>query len=503
MSYRQMVQQLRNLQAELAYLRAVDGLFLWDQWMGLPPEGATFRQQVQAYMSGRRAEIFRSQDAFSLAEYLSGVPLEEIEDPIERAAVRKFLYQYHYTANVPVEKMQKLVMLTAQAQSAWVKARAEKEYEIFKPFLRDIFSLQVEIASHIDPQLSPFEVMVGASDEGVSLQEVNREFALLKNAVSEIVKRIQASPVSINDSFLSEEMDQQTLFDFAKFIVEKMGYESNRGGYGRVIHPFTDIFGPKDARITVNCDTYRLGIFGAIHEAGHAMYSYRGNADIDAANLWGGVPGGFHEAQSRFYENIVGKSKAFWQFFYPEVQKRFPHFAGISIEHYYQAINKVQPSLQRITADEVTYSLHPIIRFELEQELIDGSLDFDALPQAWNDRYDQYLGVRPADDTAGVLQDIHWAAGALGYFQSYALGNIYGGQMRAALIKEVPDVFEEIASGNFEPLNGWLTERIHQYGDGYTATEMIHRISAQGLNTAGFTHYLEEKYSQIYQLAHP
>ena len=231
------------------------------------------------------------------------------------------------------------------------------------------------------------------------------------------------------------------------------------------------------------------------------MYAYRGNPEIDAANLWGGAMGGFHEAQSRFYENIVGKSRAFWEFFYPEAQKRFTAFAGIPLDDYYRAINSVRPSLNRITADEVTYSLHPIIRFELEQDVIEGRIDFEELPRAWNDRYETYLGLRPANDAEGLLQDIHWSAGALGYFQSYTLGNIYGGQIRNALLDAVPNVYDAIAAGNFAPLNDWLTENIHQYGNCYTAPEMIRRISGGPLDAGPFIDYLYRKYSAIYQLA--
>lgn len=497
----QALEELKRLQTELAYLRGMGALCFWDQWMGLPAEGGPFRQKIEGYLAEKRIGLFNSTEAKALAQYWQGVPLAGIANPIDRATVRTFLFEYRQTVNIPVEKSRQAVALSAQGRDAWIRARTEKDYELFKPVLKQIFALRVELAGYVDPDRAPFEVMVGGSDEEISLEDVNREFDRMKTAVSGLVRKIQQSQVTIDDSFLNGPFEKQELLDFIKTLAEKMGYEKSKGGYGEVIHPFTNIFGPKDARITVNCASYRLGVFGALHEAGHAMYSYRGNPEVDAANLWGGVPGGFHEAQSRFYENIVGKSRAFWECFYAEAQKRFTVFEAVSLDDYYRAVNVVRPSLNRVMADEVTYSLHPIIRFELEQDLIEGRVDFDTLPQAWNDRYEAYLGVRPANDTEGLLQDVHWSAGAMGYFQSYTLGNIYGGQIRKALLAAVPQVYGEIAAGNFAPLNDWLAENIHQYGNCYTASEMIDRISSGPLDAGPFIDYLYEKYSPIYQLA--
>lgn len=499
------LEQLKRVHAELAYLRAINGLFFWDQWNGLPPEGRPFRQKMEGYLAEKRLALLNSSEAKALAEYWAAVPLAEVVDDVDRAVIRTFLFEYRQSVNIPIEKTRQMVALVAQGREAWIKARAAQDYALFKPVLQEIFALRVELAGYIDPDRPAFEVMVRGSDEGISLTDVNREFGRMKAAVSDLVHRIRHSTVhtggGIDDSFLAGPFDPHELLDFVKLLTEKMGYDTARGGYGEVIHPFTNIAGPKDVRITVNCSSYRLAVFGALHEAGHGMYGYRGNPEVDAANLWGGVPGGFHEAQSRFYENIVGKSRAFWECFYGEAQRRFKAFEAVSFDDYYRAINVVRPSLNRITADEVTYSLHPIIRWELELELVEGRLDFEALPSAWNDRYEAYLGVRPANDAEGLLQDIHWSAGAMGYFQSYTLGNIYGGQIRKALLAAVPGVYDQIAAGNFVPLNDWLTGHVHQYGNCYTASEMTRRITGGPLDAGAFIDYLNEKYTQIYDLA--
>ncbi len=491
---------VNRVQMELSDLRGMSGLFFWDQWNGLPPAGRPFRERIEAYIDERRIALLNTGETKTLAEYWREVPLVEIENDVDRAMVRSFLFEHRKTANIPPEKSRDLIVLMNRGRDAWIKARTERDYSLFKPVLAEIFKLRIELAGYIDPDRPAFEVMVGGNDEGISFAETCRELDKVKVAVSELVGLIRLSAVRIDDSFLACPPDKSALLDFVKTLVERLGYDKDKGGYGNGIHPFTSICGPKDARITLNCESYRLGVFGALHEAGHAMYASRGSREVDAAGLWGGAMGGFHEAQARLYENMVGKSKQFWEFFYPEAQRRFSFLDGVPLDEYYRAINSVHPSTNRITADEVTYSLHPIIRFELERELVEGRLDFEELPRAWNDRYEACLGLRPANDAEGLLQDIHWSAGEIGYFQSYTLGNIYCGQVREALLQAAPDAFDALAHGNFTPLNEWLTLNVHQYGNCYPPQEMVRRISGRSLDAGPFIDYLYRKYGPIYGL---
>jgi len=215
-------------------------------------------------------------------------------------------------------------------------------------------------------------------------------------------------------------------------------------------------------------------------------------------HLWGGIFGGIHKSQSRFYEHIIGKSEEMWEFFYPEIQKRLPGLKDVTQEDFYKGINKVQPSLRRILADELTYSLHPIIRYELEKDIFDGKVSFDNLPDAWNDKYEEYLGIRPQNDRDGVLQDGHWTMGMIGYFQSYALGNLYGGQFLNTLLKEVPDVYKQIALGNFTPLNDWLTDNLYAMSNLYSPAETVKRVTGESLKSNYFLSYLQRKYEKLY-----
>ncbi len=498
MEYKVAIEELKQLNEELSYHRALDAILMWDQWISMPKSGGEYRQKVAGYMALKRADVINSEKAKNIAKYFMSYNIEDIENDIENALVRNFVNNFKRSINVPADLMRKFVEKVGASQAKWIEAVQKQDYSIFKPYLKEVFEFSKEIAVLSDPEKSPFEAMIEACDEGVSIDILTREFEKVKKGIVELLDKINKSSVNIDDSFLEQSFDENELLDFVKFIIEKTGYDKNKGSYGIVPHPFTNMFGPNDVRITLNCQSYKFGVFAAIHEAGHAMYAYRGNDEVNKANLWGGIMGGFHESQSRFYENLIGKSKEYWMYFYPEAQKRFKQFENVTIDEYYKAINKVQCSLKRILADEVTYSLHPIIRFELEKELFEGTIDFDSLPQAWNDKYYSYLGVRPENDAEGLMQDIHWAAGSMGYFQSYTLGNIYGGQIRHALLKAIPNVYEEISKGNFEPLNNWLTENIHQYSKCYTGPEIIKRITGEELNADYFIEYLNEKYSKIY-----
>lgn len=231
------------------------------------------------------------------------------------------------------------------------------------------------------------------------------------------------------------------------------------------------------------------------------MYASGGNDLVNQANMWGGIEGGFHEANARFYENIVGKSREYWEYYYPQLQDTFPVFKSVGLEEFYRAMHIVSPSLRRIEADEVTYSLHAILRFELERDFFAGKLEIGELSEAWNDKYEEYLGIRPSNDTEGILQDMHWAGDYIGYFQSYALGNIYDGQIRTALLKDLPEVYREMSKGDFSGLNHWMQEHIWQYGCCYTSGELMKQLTGKALDAKPFLRYLEEKYQKIYGLS--
>ena len=281
-----------------------------------------------------------------------------------------------------------------------------------------------------------------------------------------------------------------------------MGYDFDAGKLEESVHPFTIGLSREDVRITTNYDEndFRPAIFSCIHEGGHAIYEQNIPENLSGTGLQDGASMGIHESQSRFYENIIGKSQEFWIYFYAEVKKRFTQFKDVDFEEFYKGINLVEPSFIRVDADELTYSLHIIIRYEIEKALINGEVEVEDLPELWNSKYKEYLGIEPKNDSEGVLQDVHWAGGTIGYFPSYALGNLYGAQFFNKMKKDMPSVLEDIKQGKLDSVYNWLKENIHKHGAIYTPAELIKIVTGEELNAKYFIDYLNEKYSNIYKL---
>jgi carboxypeptidase Taq len=499
MKYNENLERLKKINDQLKYYKTLEALMDLDQWSSLPKQGTAYRQQVASFVAGKKADLMATEEVKSIVDYFSSYDLEKINDYIEKGLIRNFLFHYNITSRVPKEKLQQVSALKAVTTGKWVEAKEKSDYSIFKPYLEEVFSLKKEIAGYIDPDRSPFEVLVSITDEGICYDEVVREFGKLKTGIKKLLKKINSSDVIIDDRALKMEQSPQLIEDFAKELIYELGYDMEKGAFAKVPHAFTTFMGPKDARIS----TYSSGLisllFTYIHESGHAMYAYGGCDKVNEMNMFGGCEGGFHEAQSRFYENIIGKSYEYWKHTYPKLKQRFSTFKEISLDDFYRAINKVQPNVKRTISDEVTYSLHPIIRFELEKELFEGTLNFEDLPKAWNDKYEEYLGIRPMSDAEGVLQDMHWAGDYIGYFQSYALGNIYDGQIRNAILKDMPDFYSRIENGDFKSISNWFEKNIYCYSNCLTPGEILKNLTDETLNADYFLQYLNNKYRDIYK----
>lgn len=501
MSYRENLDVIGKINDEFRYCKSIESLFELDLWSGLPPAGGAYRQQMAAYVGTQKNALFQTAEARRAADYFSGVNLKEIEDPVERGLIRSFRSRFNSATRVPEDLVRLCNLLKADVMNAWKEAREKKEYHIFEPWLEQVFFLKKQIAQSVDPNHSVFDTMIGSVDEGLKSEEVSREFEVLKTGIRSLTERILASPVKADASLLAGQEDVEKMSAFARRLAEEAGYDQRKGGFNhKVVHGFTSFLGPQDARVSTQRSGSPHLIFTCLHEAGHAMYASGGNDRVNQANMWGGIEGSFHEANARFYENIVGRSLEYWNYYYPQLQKEFKRFAGVTQEEFYRAMHVVRPSLRRIEADEVTYSLHAILRFELERDYFAGTLKACDMADAWNDKYEEYLGIRPSNDTEGVLQDMHWAGDYIGYFQSYALGNIYDGQIRAALLNACPEALAELEQGNFKPLNTWMQEQIWQYGCSYTSGELMEKLTGNTLDAKPFLQYLEEKYTALYQL---
>lgn len=499
MNYYENLEKLKKINAETKYYQTLETLMDLDQWSSLPKQGAEYRQQVAAFMAGQKANLMATEEVKNIVDYFSAYDLEKINDYIEKGLIRNFIFRYNCISPVPKEKLQQLSALKAVTTVKWIEAKEKSDYSIFKPYLEEVFRLKKEIAGYIDPTKKPFEVLISITDEGICYDEVVRELDKLKTGIKVLLNKINNSDVLIDNSALKMEQNPQLMEKFSKELIFELGYDMEKGAFAKVPHAFTSFMGPKDARISTHSSGLVSLLFTYIHESGHAMYAYGGSDKVNEMNMSGGNAGGFHEAQARFYENIIGRSYEYWKYKYPKLQQNFESFRELSLDDFYKAINKVQPNVKRIVSDEVTYSLHPIIRFELEKELFEGSLDFDDLPKAWNDKYEEYLGIRPVSDAEGVLQDMHWAGDYIGYFQSYALGNIYDGQIRNAIIRDIPDFYNRIERGDFKSISNWFEKNIYCHSNCLTAGEIMKNLTGETLNADYFLQYLNDKYRYIYK----
>ena len=410
-----------------------------------------------------------------------------------------FLKQRSFYQDVPKELLDEFNRKRVESMNAWKQAREEKNFDIFKPYMKEVFELRKKIALALRPDADPFATLVDLTDEGLNIDDISSEFEKLRKGIVTIRRRIDESGLTIDNSFLRKEQNAEDMMNFAKSLAREVGYRDDMGGYNeKVIHAFSSTIGPRDARISTAKHGKLSLLMTVLHEAGHSMYGYSSSDAVSAAGLYGGISGGFHEGQARFIENFIGRSHAYIHHIYPRLIEAFPDYAAVPEETFYRGLNKVAPTLKRTEADEVTYNLHVIIRFELERDYFSGKLTIDEMRDAWNDKYEAYLGIRPQNDTEGILQDMHWTGSWIGYFQSYALGNIYDGMIYNAIRRDLPNFAELVECGDFSPIIRWLTENIWQYGRSVTAMDLLNKFSDKGLDAQPLLDYFDDKFGRIY-----
>ena len=500
MTYQQHLETITRIGREYRYCKSIESLFELDQWTLLPARGVDYRQETAAFVARRKDELYLTGEAAAEEAYFEKVSLDKIEDPVERGVVRTFLQRRRVAARTPEDLQRQYSLVKTRCMQKWKEARAAKDYAIFMPWLQQAFDLKGQIARAINPDAPAFDTLVSLTDAGADVGEISRQFAVLQKGLGALLKKLERGTAPAATDYPTS--DPAAMSAFAQSCAREAGFTEDQGSFNdQVVHGFTSFMGPRDARVS----TYRNGshelIFTCLHEAGHAMYSTGSSQRLIDAGLWGGIEGGFHEAISRFYENMVGRSRAYWDHCFPRLAAALPEYADLGADAFYLGLHRVHPSCKRIASDEVTYSLHAILRFELERDYFAGRLTAGEMADAWNEKYREYLGVCPPDDTQGVLQDMHWAGDYIGYFQSYALGNIYDGQILAALERDMPAWQEEIRQGNFAPLNGWMGEHIWQWGCCFTAGELVQRVTGSALDAKPFLRYLDRKYSALYGLA--
>jgi len=424
-------------------------------------------------------------------------------DEVTRAEYRLAKKNYDQSTKIPADLVRRSAELSAQSHAAWEEARKNNHFATYAPFLKEMIDLQKEALSYrIEPGQSPYDVLLDDYEEGMDAKTYDQFFNQLKQVIVPLLKLVTESPYQVETGFLKQFVAKDTQKAISRYAAEKVGYDLNRGYIGESTHPFCNGYDKTDVRITTRYDEqdFQSSFYGVLHECGHALYEQNVSDDINGTTLGRGVSMGIHESQSRFVENVIGRSQAFWENASAELKGFLPEgFKDVTPQMFYEAVNESKPSLIRVEADELTYSLHILIRYEIEKMLFTTDVDVNELPQIWNKKYEEYLGVTPPTDTLGVLQDVHWSWGAFGYFPTYAIGSAYSAQLLAYMEKDL-NVEELIRQGDLATVVGWLTDKIHQYGSVKPPRELIKSIAGEELDASYYTDYLVKKFSTLYKL---
>ena len=497
------LQRLKELLGEVVDLHRAAALLGWDQETYMPSGGAVHRGQQLATLA-RLAHIkFTSDEIGQLLDDLQPYVAELDPDSDEARLVKVTRREYDKATRVPPELIAKMSQAASEGQMAWRKAKAEADFAQFRPYLERIVDLKREYARLFAPYDHIYDPLLDDFEPGMKTAQVKEIFATLRPQQVALIRAIAERP-QVEDGFLYLDYDEQKQWDFGVAAITRFGYDWQRGRQDKSAHPFTTAFGMGDVRITTRIYRNNLasGLFSTLHEGGHALYEQGIDPALDRTPLANGASLAVHESQSRLWENLVGRSRAFWEYFYPRLQETFPTQLGnVSLDAFYKGINKVQPSLIRVEADEATYNLHIMLRLDIEIALMEGSLEVKDLPEAWNARMQEYLGLTPPDDAQGVLQDIHWSMGSLGYFATYALGNLISVQWWETMQRDIPDVEDQIRRGEFAALLGWLREKVHRHGAKFEPQELVQRVTGSTITPEPYMRYLRTKFGAIYGLS--
>lgn len=495
---------LKQRLSEIYDLNAAGSLLGWDEATYMPVGGAAARGRQSALLQRLAHERFVDPALGKQIERLEARADELAAD--DASLIRVVRRDYDKAIKVPAEYVARASAHGSASYNAWIRARPANDFAAMVPFLEKTLDLSREYASFFAPWDHIADPMIDDADEGMTTATVRRLFAALRGDLIPLVRAICDQPPP-DDAFLGRSFDEAEQLAFSLSIAQEIGYDVRRGRLDQTHHPFCTKFAAGDVRITtrVRRDDVTDALFSTLHEAGHALYEQGVSASFEGTPLGSGVSAGVHESQSRLWENVVARSRPFWQHYYPALQRTFAQQLGsVPLDSFYRAINKVTRSLIRTDADEVTYNLHVMVRFDLELELLEGRLRITDLPEAWRAAMAATVGVAPSDDRDGCLQDVHWYSGRIGgAFQSYAIGNILSAQFFAAATQSHPDIAGEMASGRFDTLRGWLTNNVYQYGRTLTPDEIVTRATGSTMTTAPYLAYLRRKYAELYRVPLP
>lgn len=502
--------EIKKIEREfLEYLKKISAyneslsIIYWDLRTGAPKKGVEQRSEVIGMLS---SEVFKMSTSEEMAYFIAKLSAEAVQSSlpeITKKAVEECRKNYERNNKIPANEYREFVILQSKSTNAWEEAKEKSDFTLFQPYLEQIVSYTRNFIEYWGYQNYKYNTLLDIYEPGMTVDVLDRVFAQLRERIVPLVKQVAESEYKPDTAFLHKYFpkEKQKLFNLE--ILKELGFDFDAGRLDETIHPFATGINRGDVRVTTRYDEqdFRGAVFGTIHECGHAIYEQNISADLAGTLLDDGTSMGIHESQSLFFENFIGRNKHFWVKQYALLKEIHPEpFEQVSLDDFYRGINESKPSLIRIDADELTYPLHIMIRYEIEKALFDGNLEVKDLPNKWNEKYEEYLGITPKNDAEGVLQDVHWSDGSFGYFPSYALGYMYASQFKNKMLEDLPHFNELLENGEIEPIKKWLNEKIHQYGKMKQPLEILKETTGEGLNAQYLINYLEEKYKEVYQI---
>lgn len=496
-------EKLKERIVEISHFASIASLLEWDQEVMMPKKAVDLRAQTSAHLAALIHKKYTDIDSDGL---LSDLKKQLDKDELgrdEAIIVRETWRDFEREIKLPEKFVKELAEVTSKAQSIWAEAREKNDFSLFLPHLSHVVKLKKEEARLVGYENSPYDALLDTYEPGMKTVEAAEVLGDLKDFLIPFLKKINSSKEKWDHKIFRGNFPIEKQMRFNESVAQKIGFDFDAGRLDKSTHPFTQGIHPHDVRITTRYkkDNVFYALGSTIHEAGHGLYEQNLSAKQFGTPLAQSISMGIHESQSRLWENNVGKSREFWKYFYPKLKKEFPTpFNTVNAHDFYNTINSVQPSFIRTEADEVTYNLHIILRFEIEKDIIEGTIDLKELPRIWNSKFEDYFGLKVPSDSLGVLQDIHWSCGLFGYFPTYSLGNLYAAQFYATMNKQIPGLKNKISKGDFTEIKHWLNKNIHIHGRTYSAPALLKKVTGETLHSAYFNSYIERKYKDIYKL---
>jgi carboxypeptidase Taq len=501
MNHEQAYSELIRRSKEYSLLHSCGSVLGWDERTYMPHKGSAFRAEQMALLARLGHEMLTAPAIGDLLTEVEGSPLVRDPESARAVNVREIRRVYDRAVKLPKELVEELARVTTRAQQVWQEARQASDFAAFQPWLEKIVKLKREEAAAIGYKGAPYDALLDEYEPGATTAEITDVFAALRAELVPLVGAIMASGRRPKKDILGREYSADRQEAFGRTAAAAIGFDFDAGRLDVTTHPFCSGMGPGDCRITTRYNEYHFNdaFFGILHESGHAIYEQGLDPEHFGTPLGSPISLGIHESQSRLWENQVGRSLSFWECFFPQARKTFPEALGdVSLNDFVFAINEVQPSYIRVEADEATYNIHVILRFELEQALVRGDLKPADVPAAWNEKFGQSFQLRPPTDALGCLQDIHWSMGGIGYFPTYTLGNLYAAQFMEKARQDLDNLDEDFRRGEFGRLKGWLNQKIHHLGQKYRAPELCRRITGKPLSHQPLLNYLRDKHAALY-----